>query len=161
MKVFATDPTTPEAECVLAHSCAFLEARFPPERRFRLGVKDLGAQNVTFFLAEEEGMAVGCAAFVHQCEEWGQLKSMYVAPAARGSGAARLLLDAVEDRARAAGVTRLRVETCTGLEAAEQFYVRNGFDEVGLVASGADGQPCTVYEKDLAPELVGAEVAAR
>ena len=151
-KVRQTDPASPEAVAILEQSWRFLDAMFPPEQRFRLDLESLRAANVTFFLATEGGMAVGCAAFAQQAEDWGELKSMFVIPAARGSGAARDLLGAVEGAARAAGCTLLRLETGVGLDAAHGFYAREGFATIGPFGTYPDVPSSIFMEKNLAPD---------
>jgi GNAT superfamily N-acetyltransferase len=52
---------------------------------------------------------------------------LVVLPEARGRGAGRALLAAVEDAARAAGVKQLRTKMLTGNRAALDFYTAAGF----------------------------------
>ena len=47
MKIRQTDPSSPEAVAILQQSWQFLDARFPPEQRFRLDLESLRASNVT------------------------------------------------------------------------------------------------------------------
>ena len=155
-KVRQTDPASPEAVGILEQSWRFLDALFPPEERFRLDLESLRASNVTFFLATEGGMAVGCAAFAQQGNDWGELKSMFVIPAARGSGAARDLLDAVEAAALERGCSTLRLETGKGLDAAHAFYARHGFTRTtafGNYPKAPEDAPSSIFmEKNLAPD---------
>ena len=155
MKVIKCDPATPEAVAILEQSWAFLDARFPPEERFRLDLENLRAANVSFFLCTEAGMAVGCAAFAQQAQDWGELKSMFVSAAARGSHAARSLLSAVEDAAQAAGCSVLRLETGVGLDAAHRFYEREGFQRIGPFGTYPDIASSIFMQKNLAPDLLG------
>jgi putative acetyltransferase len=59
----------------------------------------------------------------------GEIKSMRTDPAARGRGVAQAILDRIVTTARAAGMTRLVLETGTGpmFDAAHRLYARNGF----------------------------------
>jgi GNAT superfamily N-acetyltransferase len=73
---------------------------------------------------------------------------------ARGRGAAKALMLALEDAARAMGRTHLLLDTVTG-GAAERLYARLGWTRVGEVPGFAlmpDGAPCgtTFFYKDLA-----------
>ncbi|WP_316014823.1 GNAT family N-acetyltransferase [Roseobacter sp. HKCCA0434] len=152
MKICETDPTSPEARAILEQSWRYLRAKFPSEERFHLDVARLRARNVDFFLATEGGMAVGCAAFVRQAEHWGEIKSMYVIPGARGSGIAQGLLEHLEATARLAGCRMLRLETVEDLDVAVDFYARHGFERRATVAGDAMGGDTIFMEKNLAPE---------
>ena len=158
MKIRQTDPSSPEAVAILQQSWQFLDARFPPEQRFRLDLESLRASNVTFFLVTEGGMATGCVAFAQQGDDWGEVKSMFVTSAARGSGAAKALLQAVETCARAKGCTLLRLETGVGLDAAHAFYAREGFFTIGPFGTYPDIPSSVFMEKKLAPDSGDAEV---
>ncbi len=56
-----------------------------------------------------------------------ELKRMYVVPEARGLGLARRILAALEDDARAAGRTRMVLETGTAQPEAIALYVSSGY----------------------------------
>ena len=58
------------------------------------------------------------------------MKHLYVVPAARGRGLGRLLLDALEEHARAAGAATLVLDTNRSLEAAGGLYRSAGFAPV-------------------------------
>ena len=102
-----------DAELALLLQAAFEElvARYGAEGRSQ--VKD-GARYLV--VLDDEGCAVGCGAvqaFGADSEHPGdgELKRMYVLPAARGRGYARALLSHLEDLARAAGHPFLRLTT--------------------------------------------------
>jgi putative acetyltransferase len=57
---------------------------------------------------------------------------MYVAPAARGTGLGRRLVDALEAEARALGMRRLVLETGTRQHAAIALYQATGFEPIPL-----------------------------
>ncbi len=56
-----------------------------------------------------------------------EIRALAVAPAARGRGAGRALLQAVIDRARAGGVRHLLLCTQTTMHAAQHLYTEAGF----------------------------------
>lgn len=56
-----------------------------------------------------------------------EIKRMYVVPEARGRGLSRLVLAALEDDARAAGRTRMVLETGVRLPEAISLYVSSGY----------------------------------
>ncbi|MFE4175744.1 GNAT family N-acetyltransferase [Streptomyces sp. NPDC056909] len=57
-----------------------------------------------------------------------EIKRMYVIPEARGRGLARLVLAALEDDARAAGRTRMVLETGTKQPEAISLYTSSGYE---------------------------------
>jgi GNAT superfamily N-acetyltransferase len=56
-----------------------------------------------------------------------EVKHLYVVPAARGRGLGRLLLTALEERARALGAVTIVLDTNRSLEAAGGLYRSAGF----------------------------------
>ena len=59
-----------------------------------------------------------------------ELKRMYVAPAARGAGLSRLMLVALEDRARDLGATRVVLETGQRQPEAIGLYTSSGYEPI-------------------------------
>jgi len=73
---------------------------------------------------------VGCGGFKPMPPDAAYLKRMWVAPEARGHGLGKRLLAALEERARALGYRKIRLETEQSLTEAQQLYRRNGYLEV-------------------------------
>ena len=63
-----------------------------------------------FFLARLDGIAVGCGG-VAVFDDYAEVKRMYTRPSVSGRGLAKGLLRRIEDDARAAGKSVLRLET--------------------------------------------------
>jgi putative acetyltransferase len=103
-----------------------LATQYPPEQRHGLALDALFRPHIRFFLAHRERAAVGCAG-VALCEDFAEVKRMYVRPAARGSGVAEALLARIETTTRDAGLTRLCLETGDRQFAAMRVYERSGF----------------------------------
>ena len=90
------------------------------------------------FVAERDGDVIGVASYGDfrdsTCREGFRFTaehSVYLDDAARGSGAADLLMDAVEDHARAHGI-RMMLATIDGTNAASlRFHLRRGYVETG------------------------------
>jgi GNAT superfamily N-acetyltransferase len=68
----------------------------------------------------------------------GQIRRLWVDPAARGQGIARALMAAVEDAARGLGLTDLRLGTGDGQPEAVALYASSGWERVFV---GQDGRP--------------------
>ena len=80
-------------------------------------------------IRDEAGAALGCGAL---CAP-GELRRMYVRPAARRRGVGRALLGALEDEARCAGLEELALHTTDALGEAHAFYAAAGYRTSRLV----------------------------
>jgi GNAT superfamily N-acetyltransferase len=79
------------------------------------------------FLAGEP--PVGCIALRPLDEGIGEVKRLYVRPAARGTGLGRALVETVLAHARAIGYRELRLDTADWMADAVRLYARLGFRE--------------------------------
>lgn len=84
-----------------------------------------------FVVARKEGRPVGCAALLRLSDETAEIKRMWTAPAARGQGIARRMLETLERIARDAGFRTLCLDTNRALKEAYALYRRQGFSEIG------------------------------
>ena len=91
-------------------------------RRFFDPLERLGA-----FVAERDGQLIGIAHYLLHRSTWAPLcycylEDLFVEPSARGSGAGRNLIAAVESAAREAGASRLYWMTHETNETAQKLY---------------------------------------
>ena len=123
------DIISTEARTLIEALNAELSACYPEEgaTHFRLDPNEVAPGRGAFLLAWEEGQPVGCGAVRRIEGQAGEIKRMYVCPEARGKGAARALLEALEAEARALGLSRLVLETGVRQRAAIALYERAGF----------------------------------
>jgi putative acetyltransferase len=142
------DPRSPEGRALLGASHAYLRSLYPPEHNHSLPVDALAAPHLTFLLAEDGGRATGCAALARM-DGYGEVKSMWVDPAARGSGTGAALMAAVEALARAEGIAVLRLETGDTLHPAHRLYRRHGFRETGPFGDDREGPHSVFMERRL------------
>jgi ribosomal protein S18 acetylase RimI-like enzyme len=88
-----------------------------------------------WYALEREGSLIGCGSLRipegRKVRHNGWVHAMYVAPEARGAGAADAVLDCIEREARAASVTRLKLNVHEGNARAIAFYRRRGFESYG------------------------------
>ncbi len=102
-----------------------------------------------FLVARCDGMPVGCCALKGAGSAVGEVKRLWVAPAARGLGLAERLMAAAEARALGLGMTTLRLDTNRALTAAIGLYRRTGWREVP--AFNAEPYAHHWFEKRIAP----------
>lgn len=94
------------------------------------------------------GNLVGIATGLPGDDNAYEVVAMFVAPEARGQACAKLLLDAIADRARAAGADRLLLHVTDVNERARRCYARYGFAATGRH-----------WPMERAPELTEIEMA--
>jgi GNAT superfamily N-acetyltransferase len=91
---------------------------------------DFAPPTGTCLIGERDGVAVCVGAVKRLTADTGEIKRMYVAPEARGQGAARALLAALEDAARALGYATVRLDTGSRQPHARALYDSAGYTEI-------------------------------
>jgi putative acetyltransferase len=142
------DPRHPEATALLRASHALMQELFPAETNHFLSIDALCAPEIAFFVAKLGEQTVGTGALAHK-GDYGEVKSMFTDPEARGSGAAGAILTAIEDEARAQGLPLIRLETGDTLHAAHRLYQRHGFAFRGPFGAYEDIPESLFMEKAL------------
>ena len=117
---------TPEVHDLIAELNDVLGAAYEAHQRHGLSIEQLFEPHVRFFVARLEGIAVGCGG-VAMFDDYAEVKRMYTRPVTRGRGIAKAVLHKIENEARGAGVTVLRLETGTQQREAIGLYERMGF----------------------------------
>jgi len=88
-------------------------------------------------VAYDGDRAVGCAGLRRLARGTGEIKRMFVSPAARGRGAGRLLLAELERRAAESGMERMRLFTTDVLFEARALYAAAGYRVIAEPREGA------------------------
>jgi putative acetyltransferase len=130
MVIGAESPLQPEIERLIAASNAYSASLYPIEGRRPADIARLAAADVRFLVARRDGIAVGCAALLLDPPS-GEIKRMFVSTEARGLKLGAGLLAALEDEARRAGLSRLRLETGPRNAAALALYTASGYQPCG------------------------------
>ncbi|OHT21132.1 GNAT family N-acetyltransferase [Edaphosphingomonas haloaromaticamans] len=112
MEIRRDDPTAPHVADLLAHHLRELRGVMA-EHAFALDATGLSAPDVTFWTAWRGDALAGFAALKQLDAAHGEVKSMRAAPAARGTGVGRAMLNHIIAEARARGYARLSLETGT------------------------------------------------
>ena len=127
MNIQAESPKQPEVIAMLEQLDAYFGALYPAESNHLMDVDSLARPEVTFLVArDDDGRAVGCGAVVDR-GGYGEVKRMYVAPAARGRQVGAGLMEQLVQRARAAGLPLLRLELGISQPEASALYASRGF----------------------------------
>lgn len=128
------DPGSEHAQHCLREYFAELDRRFDsgfdPDRSRRLDADEMRAPNGAFLVAMLRGEPVGCGALKFHGRRPAEIKRMWVAPSARGLGVGRRLLSELEQRAAAAGVRTVRLDTNRALKEAISMYRASGYREI-------------------------------
>lgn len=122
-------PDSPVAIALIAELEAVLEPLYPRSSRHGLSVEQLLAQQVLFYVLWVNGLPAGCGG-IKVCEDFAEVKRLYMRPAFRGLGGGRRLLDHLSAEARARGLAVLRLETGIYQAAAIALYERYGFARI-------------------------------
>jgi putative acetyltransferase len=137
-----------DVEALLRAARALMAGLYPPESCHGLDLGAYGCPEVTLFVAREGGVAVGCGAFQLHGDGSAEIKSMFVAPQARGRGIGREVLAAIEAAVRGR-VSALRLETGIKQLAAIRLYERAGFRRRAPFGSYRDDPLSVFMEKAL------------
>jgi len=126
------DPAGAQAQrCVKAYA-AELAARFPEgyDEAFLTPPAEARAPGGAFVVARERGRAVGCVLVRTLTPRTGEIRHLWVDPAARRIGLARRLLEEIERRSQALGHHRVRLDTHRVLTEAVALYRSAGYREI-------------------------------
>ncbi len=149
LSIAPESPLTEDGRALVAESQAFLETVFPPDEIFSFSAEELATPDTTFFVARAAGAALGCVALVDM-GGYGEIKRLYVRDAARGRGAARALIAALEARARALSLPLVRLESGAALVAACALYRAMGYRDCPPFGGYPDIDSNLFMEKALA-----------
>jgi GNAT superfamily N-acetyltransferase len=128
------DPADPAARACLERYYTELDARFPGGFQVELSADpdaaDLIRPRGCFLVAFDGTVAVGCIALKGTDKGYAEIKRMWIAEQARGTGLARQLMARAEVVARELGITLLRLDTNSALADAIAIYRHWGWTEI-------------------------------
>lgn len=142
------DPRDPAVVTLLEQSHALMNELFPADGCHYLEIDELCVPSIAMFTIQDGDAIIGCGALSNKTT-YGELKSMFVDPAARGKGAADLLIDHIVTCARKANLPCLRLETGDRLAAAIKLYEKHGFTRRGPFGDYPDHPDSTFMERPL------------
>ena len=106
-------------------------------------------ENRTQFVARDEGHPVATVGCLTESDGVMELVSLWVAPRARGTGVADLLVDAVVAEARQRGCATIVLWFSQDNARAERLYARHGFVRTGRVQPLERGVPVRGQELEM------------
>ncbi|MDE3130147.1 MAG: GNAT family N-acetyltransferase [Acidobacteriota bacterium] len=107
----------------------------------KAGPEQLSPPSGAFLVGYEDGAAICCGGVKRLDAEACELKRMYVIPEQRGRGVARVLLTALEDRARELGFAIARLDTGPKQEGARHLYESTGY----VAIANFNGNPMATF----------------
>ncbi|WP_229211676.1 MULTISPECIES: GNAT family N-acetyltransferase [unclassified Duganella] len=144
MQIAFESPDQPGVIALITDLDAYQLSLYPPESVYALDLPSLMQPHVKFAVARDAaGAIVGCGAVV-LTPEYGEIKRMYVQPAARGQGLARGVLALLEQAARDQGCPQLVLESGPSQPEALGLYERHGFQRCGPYGDYPD-DPLSVF----------------
>jgi len=134
VQITVADPASQDARWCIEQYFTELGERFETGFDPTLGIsahaRELVPPAGLLLVARLREEPVGCGAVKFHENRVGELKRMWVAPGVRGLGLGRRLLEALEDKAREAGMTVIHLETNRILIEAIELYRHAGYQEV-------------------------------
>jgi DNA-binding MarR family transcriptional regulator/GNAT superfamily N-acetyltransferase len=129
------NPASAAARFCIESYFAELDTRFDtgfdPSQSISADADELTEPAGLLLVARLRDEAIGCGALKLHGAKPGEIKRMWVAPAARGLGVGRRILSELERHGRRRGVRLLRLETNKALREATSLYRSAGYVEVG------------------------------
>lgn len=140
-----------EAQRLIAALDEGLARLYTPDQRFGPNFKaaQIADGRAVYLIARHEGRAVACGAIQLLDPTTAEVKRMYTDDDMRGKGIGRAVLDELESRARAMGVTKLVLETGIHQHAAIALYTRAGFEQVDCWGEYLTSATSVCYAKEL------------
>lgn len=147
----SVDPASAEAAALLRAMVAEIDALYNDRpgsvHSVSADPEEMTPPTGDFLALARDGRLIGCGGIKRLDSQACEVKRMYVLPAARGQGLSRVLLDALEQRARALGYSVARLDTADRQPAAERLYEGSGYRRIPPYN---DNDLATYwYEKDL------------
>ena len=142
-------PDTSDAMTLIEELEGELDGFYPDESRHGLSVEKLIQLNVAFFVTRKDGIPAGCGGVQFFEKEYGEVKRMYVRPAFRGFGLAKLMLEELSKHTKENGIHVLRLETGIHQKDAIALYRVWGFKEIAHFGEYEEDPLSLFFEKEI------------
>ncbi len=125
----------------------YLGSLYPDESNHLTPLEELFSDDFEFWVAERNGILVGCVGADISKPDYAELKRMFVDPAQRGKGIANRLLVSIEKSLFKTGFSCIRLETGVKQCEAIGFYRKYGYKQIGPFGSYQADPLSEFYEK--------------
>ena len=139
------DPGQPDVAALVRALDHYMAGLYPAESVHSLDIETLRCPEVRFFVARRESIALGCAALVLHGRDYGEVKRVYVAPAARGLSLGHLLVAQLQYTAFENGIGHLKLETGIHQPQALGLFKSSGFSICGPFGDYPKDDPNSVF----------------
>lgn len=131
-------------------STAHFQALYPSESNHLLGPEEFEQRGALLLGAEIEDLFIACVGLIPQPQSrYGEVKRLFVDPAWRGQGIARLLMQALEKEATKIAITTLQLESGSNELGALTLYRSLGYEECAPFGSYSLDPNSVFFEKFL------------
>lgn len=148
MRLAPLNPTSADAQALIAHSEALMSALYPSESNHFEPAVNLLPPHGAFWGCWIGDELVGCGGVKHH-DGYGEIKRLFVLDSARGRGVARQLMAQFEAELTGRGVSLARLETGIHQPEALALYRRLGYQERGPFGDYGPDPLSAFFEKQL------------
>jgi GNAT superfamily N-acetyltransferase len=154
MRICIESPASPAAQQLMAALDEDIVSRYPGEPTNGIDAAQFEASGGVFVVCYVDDIPAACGAF-RPFEGAVEIKRMFVAPALRGRGLARAMLDFLEAEAIKKGYARAVLETGRQMTEALGLYRSRGWKEIPAFGQFVGDPKSICFEKSLAPVAKG------
>nr|WP_299497444.1 GNAT family N-acetyltransferase [uncultured Rhizobium sp.] len=115
---------------LLELSDAYMATLYPADSNHAPDLDSLDKPEISFFVARRDSEIAGCCALVRKRDGTGEIKRLFVSPQARGLSLGKCLMQAVEQSARYANLSAIRLETGIHQPEAIALYRSLGYVDI-------------------------------
>ena len=141
-------PRHHEIRNLLLASHDLMGSLFPAEANHFLSIDALCDATIHFFGVRVDGVYRACGALAVK-NGYGELKSIFTDPSARGRGLGQMIIRHIERTAKDLGLSQLKLETGSLLHDAHRLYEREGFVPCGPFGEYETAEFSVFMNKDL------------
>jgi putative acetyltransferase len=143
--ILREDPRQPDVARLVYELDEMFHRLYPAESNHLVDIETLAKPDIHFFVARRDGEALGTGALWHRDPAYGEVKRIYVRPAARGLKIGRLILRRLEAHAREHRLAAMKLETGTLQPEALGLFVAEGFVRCGAFADYPANDPYSLF----------------
>lgn len=149
MEIKITDPLSSDAEAIIAELTNELAERYNEPGGGAFKPQDVLVAKSIFLTGTENGKTIACGALRPVDDDTCEVKRMYVNPAYRGCGYSRVMLNALEEKAKMFGYKKVILETGKRQPEALGLYKNSGYTVIPNYGIYKEREMSVCFEKEL------------